>query len=474
MPTSKLSNKFKEIKNNKGFDFLVFLILIEMCWILGTKVSEMLLDLQIADISRVDIQRAESVYHYAVALSVLFWGLLVDRLHKYRRIILLISQFGWIGASIVLFFIPINYRSYSSIQIIWGLTFGANGPIIGSYLGDLFQINKRGKLFSIFTIFVYLIKNSAIGLTGIIGTMLGNWRAPSLIFAILGIVIMFIYIAKGKLNEIEPKLASVEPEYVKYVEKGQKYEHKMTANSLFEVFNTPTNMLFFFQGITGMIGVTIVTRYISYWFVSETGMGMNLYVSILMLALGGVIGSLFGVVYAGIWVDKEFKKDNIRSSLYFAIFCMFMQVISYAFLTLALDYPESIDPTANTWFNIFDAYPVFIGFIAVFNICVFFGTPIGTTVNVARTHINFPENRGTAAALYDLFDFIGAGIGIGIGSALWEGMGSYPKVILVGSLFWLISGLLWLCILVYMPKDYRYVRNFMQKRADDMPYSVKL
>ena len=87
-----------------------------------------------------------------------------------------------------------------------------------------------------------------------------------------------------------------------------------------------------------------------------------------------------------------------------------------------------------------------IGFILVFNLCVFCGSPIGTSVGVARTHINLPEHRGTAGALYYLTDFIGAGIGIMMGTIFMSLTSSYRLTIVYGALFWLISGGIWIFI----------------------------
>jgi MFS family permease len=454
----------EKLKEFKGLDFLIFLLLVEMCWILGAKVSEMLVDLMVLDISLNDIQTAESYYNFTVAGTVLFWGILVDRFPQMRKIILIVSNAIWIVASIIMMIAPMNFQLYIVIQILWGIAFGANGPILGSYLGDLFKINRRGALFSFFTIGVYLIKGSAIAVTGLIGTALGNWKIPSFIFSLGAIVLLIIFFVKMKGKE--PKLASVEPEVEDKISSGFEYGHKITLEGFIGVIKKPTNLLFLAQGISGMIGVTIVTRYMNYWFVSSLGMGMNQGLAVLMLGAGGALGALFGILIAGKWVDREFKKGNIRQTLYFSIASLFLQVLFYLILTISLQYPAVINPLYNSWGLIFQYYPVFFMFIFVFNICVFFGTPIGTTVGVIRTHVNLPEHRGTAAALYDLFDFIGSGIGLLIGSALWSVLNNYPLTVFIGSCFWLISGVIWIFITLYIRWDYREVRNTMAKRSE--------
>lgn len=459
----------KKFWNLKGFGFLVYLILIEMCWILGTKISEQLLDFMIADgLNFYDIQFADQFYNYAVAGTVLFWGVLIDRFNKRRKQILVMANIIWIISALLLYVVPITFITYLIVQILFGVAFGANGPVLGSYLGDLFKINRRGTLFSVFTIFVYIIKASAIGVTGLLGTVLENWRAPSLIFAVLAVIIIVLFAVKSQ----EPMLASVEPEFREKISEGFSYERRISFKEVVDVMKIPTNLLFLLQGVTGMIGVTTVTRYMNYWFISEeTGMGMNQLSATIILGAGAALGALLGITIAGQWIDKQFSKGHIKKTLYFAIISLFLQVIFYFVLTIILQYPDAIEPSYTGLVAIFQYYPVFYLFIVVFNVCSFFGTPIGTTVGVARTHVNLPEHRGTAAALYDLFDFIGSGIALAIGGLLYSIFESNQLTIAIGSCFWLISGCLWVVILRFIDKDYTRLRNTMKARARNLPQS---
>jgi len=455
----------KKYKEYKGFSFFIFLILIELCWLLGSKVSEMLLDLMESDgLSYSEIQLAESFYHYTVALTVIIWGILIDKFSNFRKLFLIISNSIWIFGTIFLYTLKPQFNNYLLVQILWGFSFGANGPIFGSYLGDLFKINRRGLLFSSFTIVVYIIKAISIGATGILGNFLGSWKAPSLFFAIICIIILIIF----QFSKIEIKLASVEPELAEKIEKGFVYKEKITWNGFKYVIKKKTNLLFLLQGITGMIGVTIVTRYMNYWFTSDRGMGMNALSASIILGIGAGIGALTGIILVGKWIDHQFDKGNINKTLYFSIICLFLQVIFYFILTIVLKYPEKIIPENIFVDKIFELFPVFYYFIIIFNFCSFCGTPIGTTVHVARTHINLPEHRGTAAALYDLFDFIGSGCALIIGVIIYNSFNSYQITIFLGSTFWLISAILWILASISIKKDYLEVRTKLQKFASSI------
>jgi MFS family permease len=443
----------------QSISFFIWLLAIELCWILGTKVSEILLDY--IELSFREIQLAESLFSYTIALTIFFWGYIVDRYNKKRKSILTLSSLLWISGSFMLFFIPINFFTYSLIQIIWGLSFGANGPLIASYLGDMFKIENRGKLFSTFTIFIYIIKGSNIAINGLIGESLGNWKAPTFIFAIMGIIILIAFNFFCR----EPKIASIEPEFRK--EEDFLYNYYIHSNDIKYILRKRTNSLFLVQGISGMIGVTIVTKYMIFWFTSGQYDGLNIDtgLALLLLGTGGALGGLIGILIAGKWIDRQFKKNMINKILLFSIICLFMQVVFYTILILGINYPNNINGRINRIDVFLQLYPAFIGFILIFNLCVFCGTPVGTTVGVARTHINLPEHRGTAGALYDLTDFIGVGLGIMLGTIFMIFLNNYRLTIFYGALFWLISGVIWLFIAKFIRKDYENSRELLKDRA---------
>ncbi len=444
----------------KDYLFLLWLLLINTCWILGTKISEMLLDLMV-ELKFEEIQIAESFFSYTIALTIFIWGYLVDIFNTRRKIILLISSLFWITASLLLFIIEINFFTFALIQVLWGLSFGANGPLLASYLGDLFKIERRGYLFSIFTIFIYIIKGSNIAINGIIGELIGNWKFPSFIFGLIGLIIVIIFVIFVK----EPKIGSKEPEFLEVHDIS--YSYRLKIRDIKIILQKRSNLLFLLQGISGMIGVTIVTKYLNYWFTSNQydGLNINTGVAILLLGSGGALGGLLGIIFGGKWIDSQFKKGKVKNTLYFSITCLFLQVFMYSLLILGISYPSSLDSSINQLDLFLRMYPTFFLFIIIFNFAVFFGTPIGLTVGVSRTNINLPEHRGTAGALYDLTDFIGAGLGILIGALIMIEFNKFQLTILIGSLFWMISAIIWIIITLFIERDYHSVRNVLKQRA---------
>jgi MFS family permease len=387
----------------------------------------------------------------------------VDKFPKSRRKDLIVNNLIWIGANLTLYFTPISLDLYLLIQICWGLAIGANGPLIFSYLGDLFEINYRGRLFSIFATGLYFIKGSSNALTGLMGNLLGSWKEPSLIMAIGGIIVITLYAVGVK----EPSLAQIEPEFKDQIASGKEYKYHLKLTDLKAIISQKTNLLFLIQGFFGTMGVTIVNRYIFYWFTSnlKDGMGIQATLTVILLALSGGIGALFGINIAGRYADIQFNKGRLDKMLYFSIICLFGQIITYACLIFLPTYPTNMGSSLDNPLDLLNTYPVFWQFFIIFNICLFFGTGIGPIVGMARTHINLPEHRGTAAALYDTTDFLGAGVALILGGIFATAMNSFRLTIFFGALFWIVSGLLWIAITKVINQDYMKLRDIMEQRA---------
>jgi MFS family permease len=349
------------------------------------------------------------------------------------------------------------------VQICWGISMGANGPIIFSYLGDLFGIHYRGRFFSIFATFLYFIKGGSDAISGIIGTVLNSWTAPSLIMAIGGIIALIIFIFSVK----DPKLAQIEPEFEEKIAAGGVYNYRIRFKDLKMILTQRTNFLFLIQGIFGSIGVVIVNRYIIYWFTSNLygGMNMNSIAATILLGFGAILGAVIGINFAGYYTDRQFKQGRLDKMLYFSILCLFGQIIGYGVLIFLPQYPTTIGQAATNPFTVLNDFPVFWQFIIIFNVCILFSTGIGPVVGMARTHINLPENRGTVTALYDTTNNIGSAIGIAIGVLFISIFDSYRITLFVGALFWIVSGIIWIGMTKTINQDYKEIRKIMQERA---------
>lgn len=451
--------------------FLAVLLGFNFFWLLGTKVSDLLLDLLLADLggdsslAYENIQTVDSIFNFTVAGAVLLWGYLVDRFPNKRRLYLIINNILWIGTNFFLYISDVSLVIYLIVQILWGITIGANGPLIFSYLGDLFRVNIRGRLFAVFATGLYLIKGASNAFNGILGNFFNNWKTPNMIMAIGGIILLILY----SIFISDPQLAQIEPEFSNTIAQGQHYQYTLHFADIKQIIKQPTNRLFLIQGFFGMIGVTIVTRYLFYWINSTStnyeGMGMETTLTVMLLAISGGIGALCGINIAGWFADRQFRHHRLDKMLYFSILCLFGQILSYALLVFLPEYPSKIDATLENPITLFNQYPVFWQFFVIFNICLLFSTGIGPVVGVTRTHLNLPEHRGTAAALYDTTDFIGAGAGLLIGTILIDILQSFRLVIFYGAFFWIISGVIWIFITRFINRDYEKIRLIMQERV---------
>lgn len=449
--------------------FLSFLLILDFFWLLGTKISDILLDQLLRelegnlDANFARIQSLDSIYNFVVAGAVIIWGILVDRFPTKRRIMLVFNNGLWILINFIFYYSAITIPMYTLAQVCWGITIGANGPIIYSYLGDLYEIRSRGRLFSIFATGLYLIKGSSSALTGILGQVFLNWKLPNLIMAYGSIIVLVSYFLWIR----EPKLAQIEPEFKEKIAQGQQYKYHLEKASIKTIIHQRTNFLFLIQGFFGMIGVTIVNRYIFYWFTStyKDGMGMSATLTTILLAISAGFGAIIGINFAGWWADRQFRQGKLNRMLHFSILCLFGEVVGYTLLIFIPQYPTSILNNITDLSTLLTQFPVFWTFIFIFNFCMLFGTGIGPVVGMTRTHLNLPEHRATVSALYDTTDFIGAGAGLLLGNIFSSITDSLRIPIFIGALFWIVSGIIWLFITKYINQDYANIRKIMQDRT---------
>ncbi|MHA1733874.1 MAG: MFS transporter [Promethearchaeota archaeon] len=450
--------------------FVAQLLFVLCAALLGTRISDFLLDDVVASgIPYNVLQAADSVYQFVIAGSTLAWGVLVDRVPRSRKLAFLVANTIWVGGALLVGFLPPSITLLVAVEVLWGLGIGAIGPITASFLGDLFEVERRGRLFSLYTVFVYTIKGSAIAVTGLVGSALGDWRSSNAVFGLLGVAALLVFAASRSL----PRLAGAEPEIVDRgglggVEYAERF--RLELGDLRHILSKPSNALFLLQGVSGMVGVTIVTRYMSYWFTSAEydGMGLETGVAVVLLGLGGAAGALAGILSAGYFIDRNFQRGTPGKALGFATACVFAQVVVYAVILQALPLPGDVGSVGSDLSALLRGFPFFALFVVFFNVAVFFSTPIGTSVNTARTHLNLPEHRGTAAALFDTTDFVGAGIGLLVGASLLAATGSYRAVVQLGTLFWLVSGTLWLGLTQTFGKDYADARRVILAHAGDI------
>ncbi len=475
MVQDELPREVETTRFRKNTIFLAQLLIISFTALLGTRISDLLLDRVTASgISIEELQIADSVFQFIIAFSTIVWGLSIDRFTDRRVLLFVVGNCVWITGSFLLFFTPTSLSMVFTVEILWAIGIGALGPIIASFLGDIFAIERRGRLFSLYTIFLYIIKGSAIAVTGLLGSLANNWKFPSGLFGILGLMVILIFVKYGRapsLASAEPEISSSNPEH----QTVYSATFRLEIGDLWQIIRKPSNALFLIQGISGMIGVTIVTRYLNYWFTSSKldGFGLSTAVAVLILGMAGAIGALLGITAAGWFIDRNFKRGKPQNALWFATICVFAQVGVYFLILQVLPEPADLGDARNDLIQLLGKYPFFLYFLICFNIAVFFSTPIGTTVSTARTHLNLPEHRGTAAALFDTTDFIGAGIGLLLGAVFLGITDSYRLVVQLGTLFWLISGIIWLGLTRTFGLDYLGTRQVLTQRGSQLTGEIE-
>ena len=447
--------------------FLFSLLFVVLCSLLATNVSDLLISLVTQTIPFATLQNIQAIYNVILAFSTLLWGYLVDRFPFRRKLIFIASAAVWIVTGVLLLLVPqaqVTPGLLLGIYVVWGLAIGANGPVLASYLGDLFRIEQRGRLFAAYTTLLYLIRGFALVGNGFIGYPLGSWTIPISIFALVGVgaVLLFWRLAP------EPQFGGAEPEL-----DSVKYAFHFRPKELKPILKRRSNILFILQGISGSAGVAIVTKYLQYWLTATTSLApdavhVDPYLATIILGVGGAIGALCGIFLTGFLADRAYKNGKITQMLYLAVACLFLEIVAYAVVLLVPSYPVGTNLTIQDVGEFLVLYPIFIAFIVGFNIATFFSTPIGTTVDIARTHLNLPEHRGTVQAIYNFAGFLGSALGIYAANLIFATVASYRLTIVYGTLFWLISGAIWILALFVFKKDFGEVREILQSRGTEL------
>ncbi|HMF30385.1 MAG TPA: MFS transporter, partial [Candidatus Lokiarchaeia archaeon] len=328
-------------------------------------------------------------------------------------------------------------------------------------LGDLFHIEQRGRLIAAYTTILYIIRGFALVGNGFIGYAIDSWTIPIGIFAILGVAAIIIFWRLAP----EPRFGGAEPELAQV-----KYSYHFHPKELKPILSKKTNILFILQGLSGSAGVAIVTKYLQYWLTADTSLApdavhVDPYLATIILGAGGAVGALCGIQLAGFLADRAYKQGKIAQVLYLATACLFLEVVAYAIVLLVPIYPSGTNLTIEDVGAFITIFPVFLAFIIGFNFCTLFSTPIGTTVDIVRTHVNLPEHRGTVQAIYNFTNFLGAGIGIFAANLIFAAVASYRLTVVYGALFWLISGVIWIFALFTIKKDFASVRDVLNGRG---------
>ena len=386
------------------------------------------------------------------SISILIFGYYGGRLSEKfsRKKILSITIAIWIVMySLVPF--SVNYFFYLTCIIIASFGGGAFLPISFSIISDLYSPTSRGQKYG--TMQLGLMLGNGIGI--IFGGLLGNytgpigWRFAYLIGSLFALITLIFYILRG----FEPETGKAEPE-LKNLEKGVKYDYKITFNNLIQLFKHKSviGILIFIlcQGISASTLGTWGIFYITTKIIAEDP---GLIATTLYLIAG--IGSLPGSIIGGKLGDSYAESGKLRGRVLIPFIGILLGVTLLFGFYLIPFFTSTTIAIIFSWI-----FYLALGFIGNFLANLHQGNTFAI-----YSEVTVPELRSTANSFNGLMANFGAIIGNLLISSLIESNLAYlPLAISLVLSVQVVGGFFWLIPYFSYPREFKELRDLMKRR----------
>jgi MFS family permease len=351
------------------------------------------------------------------AISSVYWGYLSGKFKRKRLII--IGTLIWV-VSVFLTSISQSYLQLLLFQILTGVGLGCIASIGFSVLTDYIPYEKRGMILSLW--------GMAQGLGGILGSLLASltatntsWRWPFEIVGFIGFFLIILY-----LFVEEPERGQSDPELKDLMKSGQSYNYFIEVKQIIPILFKGSNVYLFLQAFfmniaTGSL-IWLPTLYIfkiqqqGYSVATAVIASGYLYA---LFQLGGMTSVYFG------HLGDRFQKKTYKGRAVLTSFFVFLTMPLYIFLFMIPMHNLQLPHDNNALSILFSLLKqIFTNpWMTLLFVLSFFASAAqsANTPNwlALITDVNFPEHRGTAFSVANLFNSLGRTIGnIGVGTVL--------------------------------------------------------
>jgi MFS family permease len=417
-------------------------------------------------LSVVELGNLTGVRSLLQAVTTPLWGWWSDK-HS-RKLVLAIGCFVWAIFTILVAF-SVSFMDMLIYRAITGIGLAVIVPTAQSLIADYFSPKKRGTAFG------------WLGLTGVIGSILGTIFATALVGAfpqIFGIdTWRFIFIIWGVISVIigilvllfakDPIRGEMEPELQKVITSEKAKRYRVRISDFKQILTNRTFLLIVLQGTAGSIpwnGIFFMIIWFEYMGFDPLTAGLIFSV----IAIGAAIGNLFG----GWLGDKAAKWSPKRGRI------MIAQISVFAGIPLTMVIFLLIPQTTSSMLMY-----VLVGAITGFLIT----WTAGGTNNPIFSEIFQPEIRSSVFSVDRVFEGAFGALGtvfVGIAATAFgyitppigADIATLPyRLTNMAALAWgmFITALIpWIiCLVLYTfiyftyPKDYERMRVFLEERA---------
>jgi MFS family permease len=420
-------------------------------------------------LSIVDLGNLTGIRSLLQALATPLWGWWSDK-HSRKRV-LAIGCFLWATFTILVAFSTL-FIDMLIYRAITGIGLAVIVPTAQSLISDYFSPSKRGKAFG------------WLGLTGVIGSILGTIFATALVGAytqILGIdTWRFVFIIWGVISFLigflvllfakDPIRGEMEPELQAVLTSEKAERYKLSRSDFKKILKNKTFLLIVLQGTAGSIpwnGIFFMIIWFEYIGFDPLTAGLIFSV----IAIGAAIGNLFG----GWLGDKAAKWSPNRGRILIAQISVFAGIPLTVILFLMI--PMTVDSML-----LYIIVGAITGFLITWT--------AGGTNNPIFSELFEPEIRSSVFSVDRMFEGAFAALGtvfVGI-VATWFGYVTPPigqdlsiyafRIVNMTALAWgmfLVALIPWIiCLIIYSfvyltyPKDYEKTRILLEERAKQL------
>lgn len=406
------------------------------------------------------------------ALSSVYWGYLSG---KYKRKnLIIIGTFIWV-ISVFLTSISQNYSQLLGFQIITGVGLGCIASIGYSVLTDYIPHGKRGMILSLW--------GMAQGFGGIAGSLLASltasntsWRWPFEIVGVIGFCLIFLY-----LFVEEPKRGQSDPELKNLLRNGQSYNYFIEAKQILPILLKGSNKYLFLQAfflniaIGSLVWIPILFNYKiqDQGYSMQTSMIASGYLYAI-IQIGGMTSAYFG------HLGDRFQKKSYKGRAFFTAFFVFLTMPLYIGLFMIpmknLLLPHNQNPISILIHLILQLFTN--PWMLLLLILSFFASAAqsANTPNwlALITDVNFPEHRGTAFSVANLFNSLGRFLGnVGVGLILsvislrYHEPNSYIITLAILQVFLIPSAICYLLMANKNKSDIHHVKKILKLRSEE-------
>lgn len=401
-----------------------------------------------------------SVYVFSTAGAMLFFGVLSD---KYpRKWVALAGCVTYSCFSMLAFWTPPGEPGYIYLfatRAVSGFGFGTVIPTVFSLFGDLVPPERRGVVFSWFSVATLL--GQALGNMIAAGATeaTGDWRSPFLALGLvnLAFALLILAVREPARGRTETALAPVLSES-ESGEDAPLYGYTIHLRDLRSIAARKSNLWLVVNFVDAIPAAILL--FLMYAYMDQVhNVPGTAAVSILLVAgVGGAIGAVVG----GILGDRYFKQGNRRAR---PIIAIIGNIVPVPFVVVAFLLPFHA-PEGATAAEIF-ALPGVIGFLVLIFVALLINGGVGPNWYSTLMDVNLPEHRGTMVATANTCDQVGRALapllGTWIATAVSITAGMFSSVV-----FWLALPFFWIPVMRHVEEDIASVGRVLADRAKEI------